>query len=97
MRVIGEASVRKLIIVGFAVIGLSGCSTVHSVDCALGTPHEDCAKDTAGYQAAQQEQQVNQVFETIDDSRCKSYGAPGSPKYTQCRADLEKNRAPATR
>lgn len=97
MRVISEARVRKLIFVGFAVISLSGCNTVRSVDCALGTPHEDCAKDTAGYQAAQEEKQAKQVFETIDDARCKSYGEPGSPKYAQCRADLDKQRAPTVR
>jgi hypothetical protein len=96
MLVISEARVRKLIVVGFAVIGLSGC-TVRSVDCALGTPHEDCAKDTAGYRAEQEEQQAKQTFETIDDARCKSYGQPGSARYAQCRADLDKQRGPTAR
>jgi hypothetical protein len=96
MCVIDKAGASKFVAVAFAVISLSGC-TIRSIDCALGTPHVDCAKDTAGYKAAQEEQQAKKVFETIDDARCKSYGEPGSPSYAQCRADLDKHRAPAAR
>jgi hypothetical protein len=96
MREVREARVRKLIVVAFAVINLSGCAA-HSIDCALGTPHADCAQDTAGHQAALEEQRATQMTATIDDARCRSYGEPGSPSYTQCRADLDKQRAPAAR
>ncbi len=71
---------------------LSGCA-VNSIDCALGAPHSDCAEGTAGHQANLEQQQVTQMTATIDDARCRSFGfEPDSPSYTQCRANLDRQR-----
>jgi hypothetical protein len=76
-------------------IGLSGCAA-NSIDCALGVPHSDCAKDTAGHQAALEEQQAMQITATVDDARCRSFGfETGSPSYSQCRANIDKQRLSA--
>jgi hypothetical protein len=81
-----------LILPIFASVGLAECS-VHSVDCVLGTPHSDCAPDTAGHRAALEELRTKQMTESIDDARCQSYGLRyGSPSYSQCRANLDKQR-----
>jgi len=81
-----------VIAIAFVAAGMSAC-TIHSVDCTLGAPHADCAKDTHGYEAAQDLQRAGQTTATIDDARCRSYGfAPGSPNYSQCRADIDRQR-----
>ena len=83
---------RTLVIVLLAATGLSGC-TIHSIDCTLGSAHADCAKDTIGHEAAQDIQRAGQTSATIDDARCRSFGfAPGTPNYSQCRADIDKQR-----
>jgi len=85
---------RTLVIVLLAAAAMSGC-TIHSIDCTLGTAHADCAKGTIGHEAAQDEQRAGQTSATIDDARCRSYGfAPGSPDYSRCRADIDKQRTP---
>jgi hypothetical protein len=84
---------RTLVFVLLAAAGLSGCA-INSIDCTLGAPHADCAKGTIGHEAAQDIQRAGQTTETIDDSRCRSYGfAPGSPNYSRCRADIDKQRS----
>ena len=89
--------VKALVIVAIAAATLSGC-TIRSIDCTLGAPHADCAKDTAGHDAAQDIQRAGQTTATIDDARCRSYGfAPGSPNYSQCRADIDKQRTSPAR
>jgi hypothetical protein len=88
---------RTLVIVLLAATGLSGCA-IRSIDCTLGAAHADCAKDTAGHEAAQDIQRAGQTTATIDDARCRSYGfAPGSPNYSRCRADIDKQRTSAPR
>ncbi len=86
---------RALFVVAIFCTALSGCAA-NVIDCTLGVPHPDCAKGTSGYQAALEEQQATQVTTTIDDARCRSFGfEPGSPRYTQCRANLDKQRLSA--
>ena len=73
-----------------ASVGLAGCAT-GSVECSMETPRADCPHDTAGYRAAQEEKKTTETTVTIDDTRCRSFGfEPGSPKYTQCRFNLDK-------
>jgi hypothetical protein len=55
-----------------------------------------CAQD----QAQQQQQQMTEGKEetdavnTIDDAKCKSYGAAlGSPEYARCRSNLDSQHA----
>jgi hypothetical protein len=77
-----------------AGIGLANC-TANSVECTLGTPHSDCAPNTYGHQAAMEELRSTRMTGNIDDARCQSYGfKPGSPEYTQCRANLDNQRMP---
>jgi hypothetical protein len=83
---------RTLVIVLLAAAAMSGC-TIRSIDCTLGSPHADCAKDTLGHEAAQDVRRAEQTTVTIDDERCRSYGfAPGTPNYSRCRADIDKQR-----
>jgi hypothetical protein len=59
-----------------------------------------CAQDQAQQQQQYQQQQVAQeqkeeakVITTIDDAKCRSYGAAlGSPKYAQCRMFIDSQR-----
>ena len=84
---------KALVIAAFAVAALPGC-TIRSIDCTLGAPHADCAKDTLGHEAAQDVRRAEQTSATIDDERCRSYGfAPGTANYSRCRADIDKQRA----
>ena len=94
---IGRTKARSLIVVTFAAVNLSACSTIATIDCSLGTPRADCAKDTAGYQAALEERHAKELTATIDDARCSSFGAPGSPGYARCRVEADKQRPPAAR
>ena len=76
---------------------LLGC-TIHSIDCSLGTPHVDCAKGTIGHEAAQDVRRAGETTATVDDARCRSYGfTPGQPNYSQCRADIERQRTSPAR
>jgi len=84
---------KALVIAAFAAAALPAC-TIRSIDCTLGAPHADCAKDTLGHEAAQDLRRAEQTSATIDDERCRSYGfAPGTANYSRCRADIDKQRA----
>ena len=86
-----------LAIVALAATTLPGCA-IRSIDCTLGAPHADCAKDTLGHEAAQDVRKTVETAATIDDERCRSYGfAPGTPNYSRCRADIERQRTAPTR
>ena len=88
---------KTLVIVAFAAAALPAC-TIRSIDCTLGTPHADCPKDTLGHDAAQDARRAGETAATIDDERCRSYGfAPGTPNYSRCRADIERQRTPPAR
>ncbi len=70
-----------------ASILISGCAS-QSVDCAMGVGHNRCTPGTKEYEQMMQKQQDQQDAKTaaeIDDARCRSYGAPGSPEYVECR------------
>ena len=83
---------KALAVVAFAVTALPAC-TIRSIDCTLGAPHTDCAKDTLGHEAAQDVRRAEQTSATVDDERCRSYGfAPGTPDYSRCRTDIERER-----
>jgi len=91
--------VFPLAVVGFVMAGCASDSTdnslVNTLDCAVGTPREDCKPGTLGHQAAMDKMRITQMTSGIDDARCQSYGfEPGSPKYTQCRAKLDGMRVP---
>jgi hypothetical protein len=88
---------KVLAIAALAAAALPGC-TIRSIDCTLGAPHADCAKDTLGHEAAQDVRRAEQTSATIADERCRSYGfAPGTPGYSRCRTDIEKERASPSR
>jgi len=88
---------QMLLVAALAAAALPGC-TIRSIDCTLGAPHADCAKDTLGHEAAQDVRRAQQTSATIDDERCRSYGfAPGTPGYSRCRADIESERTPPAR
>jgi hypothetical protein len=54
-----------------------------------GTGHTGCSPGTAGYEQAAQQQQDTKTMSTIDDARCRSYGAqPGSVAYSECRRKM---------
>ena len=71
-----------VVLAGAVVAGCAG----HSVDCTMGNGQTGCAPGTEGYQRMLQQQQDAKTTATIDDARCRSYGAePGSPAYVACR------------
>jgi hypothetical protein len=73
------------LILVFACVLFAGCAG-HSVDCAMGADHSDCAPGTAGHDVMVQQQEATKSFAAIDDARCRSYGAePGSQAYVDCR------------
>src|SRR5262245_8407579 len=89
--------VKTFAIVVLAATALPGCTT-RSIDCTLGAPHADCAKDTLGHEAAQDIQRAGQATAAIDDARCRSYGfSPGSPNYSRCRSDIDRQRTTPVR
>ena len=75
-----------------ASILIAGCAG-HSVDCAVGVGHSDCAPDTAGHEVVKQEQQADKSVAAIDDAKCSAYTDPGSAAYNQCRSDFKKQRS----
>jgi hypothetical protein len=61
-------------------IFLAGCASQQQ-------PDPQAKEDKAAAEAAAREAGA------IDDARCQSYGfQPGSPRYTQCRRDIEGER-----
>jgi hypothetical protein len=73
-----------LITVATALL-LAGCAG-HSLDCLTGTSNNNCAPDTLGYQQMVQQQQGDDTVASIDDAHCRSYAAPGSKNYFDCRS-----------
>jgi hypothetical protein len=89
--------VTWVLLVALATTTLPRC-TIRSIDCTLGTPHADCAKDTLGHEASQDLRRADQTTATIDDQRCRSYGfAPGTANYSQCLDDIARQRSSPAR
>jgi len=66
-------------------IFMAGCAG-NSLECMTGTGHTGCTPGTAGYEQAAQQQEDAKTTATLDDVRCRSYGAqPGSAAYAECR------------
>jgi hypothetical protein len=95
IALLGSGTVTmRFVLVLLVVVVCQSCST-RSIDCAIETPHSECAPDTEGHRAALEEMRATQMTGSIDDARCRSYGwKPGSPEYTQCRAELDNERMP---
>jgi hypothetical protein len=72
----------------------AGCAG-HSLDCITGTSSKDCAPGTIGHQQMVQEQQGNDTVASIDDARCRTFAAPGSKEYFDCRGRAANARTPA--
>lgn len=75
---------------------LAGCS--HSLDCALGTWHDDCAPGTRAYEEKQAADAkvaaIDAANAAKDDAECRSYGfKPDTPSYVQCRTRLADQRS----
>jgi hypothetical protein len=70
---------------------LSGCAG-HSIECLDAVARSGCPPDSAAGQAFEQQRRAEQTFAEIDDARCKSFGARGSPAYAQCRDSIEQER-----
>ncbi|MFZ0065497.1 MAG: hypothetical protein WAK90_04955 [Pseudolabrys sp.] len=81
-----------LITVATALL-LAGCAG-HSLDCLTGTSSNNCAPDTLGHQQMVQQQQSDDTVASIDDARCRSYAAPGSKEYLDCRRRASTVRSP---
>ena len=87
-RDIGKMRTAPLIL----LLLLSGCAG-HSVACLDAVAHDNCPPDSPAGQAMEQQRKEAQTFVEIDDTRCRSYGKPGSQEYVRCRAGLEKERS----
>jgi hypothetical protein len=72
---------------------VAGCAG-HSIDCITGTSNKDCAPGTIGHQQMVQEQQGDDTVASIDDARCRSFAAPGSKEYLDCRRRAASARKP---
>ena len=71
---------------------LAGCANT-SLECATGTPRADCAKGTEGHALLEQQKQDKKTVDSIDDARCRAYGAqPGSAEYLACRRKTDQDR-----
>jgi hypothetical protein len=75
----------------FLLLILGGCAG-HSIECLDSVARSNCPPDSPAGQAMQQQRKDEETFAEIDDSRCKSFGNPGSQPYAQCRAKLQKDR-----
>ena len=84
---------RGLALITVAALLLAGCAG-HSLDCLTGTSSNNCAADTLGHQQMVQQQQSEDTVASIDDSRCRSYAAPGSKEYLDCRRRAATVRSP---
>jgi hypothetical protein len=72
---------------------LAGCGAGTSLECATGTAHADCAKGTEGRALLEQQKQDKKTVSSIDDARCRAYGAqPGSADYIACRRRTTQDR-----
>ena len=67
-----------------------GCAR-HSIDCAMGEAHSDCAPGTAGSEKRLQQEQDAKALNAIDEARCHSF-AKDSQSYYECRSKMEETR-----
>jgi hypothetical protein len=67
-----------------ATVLVSGCAS-HPVDCSKGAGQNGCLPGTDQYEQMKMEQEDAQTTAEIDDARCQSYGARGTPAYADCR------------
>ena len=63
---------------------VSGCAS-HPVDCSKGAGQNGCLPGTQEYEQMKMEREDAQTTAEIDDARCQSYGARGTPAYADCR------------
>jgi hypothetical protein len=63
---------------------VSGCAS-HTVDCSKGVGQHGCLPGTDEYEQMKIEREDAQTTAEIDDARCQSYGARGTPAYADCR------------
>jgi hypothetical protein len=80
------------LIMPFVVLLLAGCAG-YSPECVTGTGTKDCATGTLGHQQMTQEREGDETIASIDDARCRSYAAPGSKEYLDCRQRAAKTRS----
>jgi hypothetical protein len=73
------------------VVGLAGCAG-HSLKCEDATALSGCPPDSAAGQAMKQKQEEIRDLSEIDEARCTSHGSPGSQLYSQCLAQIKKDR-----
>lgn len=72
---------------------LAGCGGGSSLECATGTARADCPPGTEGHALIEQQKQDKKTVESIDDARCRAYGAqPGSREYIACRRKTDQDR-----
>jgi hypothetical protein len=57
---------------GLASLLLVACAR-NTVDCAMGEARSDCAPGTAGAEKRALQEEAARTFETIDDTRCRSF------------------------
>ena len=72
------------LILVLASVLISGCAS-QSVDCTMGVGHNGCVPGTKEYEEMEQKQQDAKMAAEVDDARCQSYGARGTPGYLECR------------
>ena len=80
--------------IALASLLIAGCAG-HSLDCITGTSSKDCTAGTIGHQQMVHERQGDDTVASIDDARCRSYAAPGSKDYLDCRSRAASARRPA--
>jgi hypothetical protein len=66
---------------------ITGCAgnSINAIECAAGTTTKNCAEGTIGHQQMVQEQEADDTTGAIDDAKCRSFTAPGSQAYSECR------------
>jgi hypothetical protein len=72
-----------LLFPALASLLIVGCAR-HSIDCAMGEAHSDCAPGTAGSEKRLQQEQDAKALNAIDEARCHSFGKESS-QYLDCR------------
>lgn len=78
---------RSAIIMVAASLLIAGCTgnSMNAIECAAGTTTKNCADGTLGHQQMVQEQEADDTTGVIDDAKCRSFAAPGSQAYYECR------------
>jgi hypothetical protein len=66
---------------------IAGCAgnSINAIECAAGTTTKNCAEGTLGRQQMVQEQEADDTTGAIDDAKCRSFAAPDSQAYFDCR------------